>query len=340
MSNDEVQGSFDGIMSDGFGVIPKRVMLDRGLSIEAKGIYALLASFAGAGLEAWPSVAHQCYALGISEDRYKKHRQLLIAKGYIRIVPTRRNGKQGPNRYILASSPASISVVAGSKLQTPDFQTPENQGAEIQTPENKGTNNNSYKKEQIQKETYTNTHTHSEAVQPNPAASEEGYAPASAGASVCDDEWNEFLRLYPKPCPSRDLNKARKVFAHLLKDKGMAYIRAQVKLYVAFEEGQGRELRFWKNASAFLLEGWATREYPQSALSKVLAQSDGAVEISPEQEAAIQERLALKHGKWASELECPTCGTASKRVEGSALYECRTCNSAFRGKPLPKAVNQ
>ena len=46
----------EGVMSKGYGTVPKLVMQDLNLSIEAKAIYSYLCSFAGAGKTAFPSV--------------------------------------------------------------------------------------------------------------------------------------------------------------------------------------------------------------------------------------------------------------------------------------------
>ena len=74
-----------GVMEKGYGVIPKVVMQDEDLSIEAKSIYAYLASYAGVGHTAFPSVSITIKHLGISEKRYYKHRKVLQEKGYISI---------------------------------------------------------------------------------------------------------------------------------------------------------------------------------------------------------------------------------------------------------------
>ena len=45
----------EGINCMGYGIIPKYVMLDPDLTIEAKAIYAYFCSFAGSGNTAFPS---------------------------------------------------------------------------------------------------------------------------------------------------------------------------------------------------------------------------------------------------------------------------------------------
>jgi len=67
----------------GYGTVTKDAMQDRTLTIEAKAIYAYLCSFAGGKDEAWPSIKKICYDLVISENRMRKHLNVLISTGYI-----------------------------------------------------------------------------------------------------------------------------------------------------------------------------------------------------------------------------------------------------------------
>ena len=57
------------LMSKGYGLIPKTVMLDTNLSIEAKAIYAFLSSYSGAGNTSFPSVETIRKYLDISRER-------------------------------------------------------------------------------------------------------------------------------------------------------------------------------------------------------------------------------------------------------------------------------
>lgn len=65
----------EGVFSKGYGIIPKLVMQDQDLSIEAKSIYAYFASYAGNGTTAFPSVSKIIYDLNIGEERFYKHRK-------------------------------------------------------------------------------------------------------------------------------------------------------------------------------------------------------------------------------------------------------------------------
>lgn len=93
-----------GIMEQGYGIAPKLVMRDKKLSIEAKAIYAYIASFAGGKDTAFPRVKTVCEDLGISENRFFSHRKALVDRGYITIEKNRKGGKFQNNIYILNST--------------------------------------------------------------------------------------------------------------------------------------------------------------------------------------------------------------------------------------------
>ncbi|WP_342388128.1 helix-turn-helix domain-containing protein [Salinicoccus bachuensis] len=73
-----------GVFDEGYGIIPKKVMKDTELSIEAKAIYSLLSTYV-AGESDDSSVATICCSLNISERRYYRHRKQLIDKGYMTV---------------------------------------------------------------------------------------------------------------------------------------------------------------------------------------------------------------------------------------------------------------
>ena len=80
----------DGIFENGYGIIAKKIMLDENLTIEAKAIYSFLCAYSGAGTTSFPSVEYQYGKLGISKNRYYKHRNILINNGYIKIEKRRQ----------------------------------------------------------------------------------------------------------------------------------------------------------------------------------------------------------------------------------------------------------
>ena len=101
----------EGILFKGFGHIPKFIMLDTDLTIEAKGIYAYFCSFAGSGNSAFPSRDKILKDLSIGKDRYYKHYNLLILNGYLSAEQERRKDEKtgevylGNNIYTLIANP-------------------------------------------------------------------------------------------------------------------------------------------------------------------------------------------------------------------------------------------
>lgn len=101
-----------GIWSQGYGNIPKLVMRDPKLSIEAKGLYAYLRSFSGAGNTAFPSVELICHDLQISEKRFRKGKNALIKSGYITVKRERVPNGFSKNIYELTDIPVSGQIVS------------------------------------------------------------------------------------------------------------------------------------------------------------------------------------------------------------------------------------
>ena len=91
----------EGIFSKGYGTIPKLVMKDKKLTVEAKAIYAYICSYAGGGDTAFPSVDLICSDLGMSENRFFKHRKLLVESGYLTIKRTRKEVGWSNNIYTI-----------------------------------------------------------------------------------------------------------------------------------------------------------------------------------------------------------------------------------------------
>ena len=102
----------EGVDCKGYGKIPKSVMLDTRLTIDAKAIYAYFCSYAGAGETAFPGVEKICHDLGIKkQDTYRKHLKKLIECDYIRVKQIiHENGKFGSNEYTLISKPDPESI--------------------------------------------------------------------------------------------------------------------------------------------------------------------------------------------------------------------------------------
>ena len=90
------------VLSMGRGIIPRMVMSDRNLTIEAKAIYAYFAACIGAGDTSFPSVDEICKDLNMGEERFRKHKKQLVERGYLTIQKdTDANGKYSTNVYVI-----------------------------------------------------------------------------------------------------------------------------------------------------------------------------------------------------------------------------------------------
>lgn len=141
MSDNKVQ--LNGIFKQGYGISPKAVMRDKNLSIEAKAIYAYISSYCGSGVTAFPSVDLMCHDLGISRNRFNKHRKLLEDYGYITVRQEVEYGKFKGNMY-------TINLVPTLQNATSENATSENPSSE-----NEATNNNNVTNNNINKNNTT-----------------------------------------------------------------------------------------------------------------------------------------------------------------------------------------
>lgn len=90
------------VFSMGCGTIPRSVMSDRDLTVEAKAIYSYIAACIGAGDMRLPSVDVICEDLNIGKDRFQKHKKQLIEKGYLTIrKDAAANGRYSTNLYVI-----------------------------------------------------------------------------------------------------------------------------------------------------------------------------------------------------------------------------------------------
>ena len=85
----------------GYGNVYKTITKDPNLSIEAKGIYAYLSSYAGGKDVAFPSISLICHELNISEKRFYKHRKELIDKNIISVHRERTNNGFSKSIYTI-----------------------------------------------------------------------------------------------------------------------------------------------------------------------------------------------------------------------------------------------
>ena len=137
-----------GVMAKGYGTIPKVVVQDEDLSIEAKAIYSYIASYAGAGHTAFPSVSITTKHLGISKNRYYKHRKYLEDKGYISIERVRTENGFSKNIYTLNSTVRIQNVdIRNVDIRNVDIR---NEYTNNNNSNNNNSNNNSSKKDSQQ----------------------------------------------------------------------------------------------------------------------------------------------------------------------------------------------
>lgn len=101
----EEGASISGILSAGYGMIPRAVMFDPRLDCKAKGLYAYLAAFTGAGNSAFPERDRILRDLDIANNTYYKYLRQLQALNYITVAQSQQ-GRFGGNTFILNDNPA------------------------------------------------------------------------------------------------------------------------------------------------------------------------------------------------------------------------------------------
>lgn len=98
--------SHEGVKSHGFGVIPKAIMCDKALTINAKALLAYFYSLAASGACAFPDRSVILTSLCISKSTYYDALNLIVERGYVTIKSRRsQNGRFTINNYILMDNP-------------------------------------------------------------------------------------------------------------------------------------------------------------------------------------------------------------------------------------------
>ena len=99
------------LQSYGYGIISQLPMKDRELSIQAKGVYSYLVSCAGNDKQTYPTQEKMCYDLGIKKvDTLKKYIKQIQARGYIKIVKTKKGNLHYRNVYLIAADTRTIEI--------------------------------------------------------------------------------------------------------------------------------------------------------------------------------------------------------------------------------------
>ena len=115
------------VFEEGYGIIAKKVMIDKELSTTAKAIYGLFCAYGNAstGENAYPSIKYICDVLDIHKDTFYKHLQQLIDKDYIRKHKNKENGKFARNEYEIVVMPENEPFPNSSDTTSTDTKTPE-----------------------------------------------------------------------------------------------------------------------------------------------------------------------------------------------------------------------
>ena len=129
----------------GYGNVYKTITKDPNLSIEAKGIYAYLSSYAGGKDVAFPSISLICHELNISEKRFYKHRKELIDKDIISVHRERTNNGFSKSIYTINHHFVHSQNV---HVQNDNVRNESVQNVHVQ---NVGTKKNNTKKNNIKK---------------------------------------------------------------------------------------------------------------------------------------------------------------------------------------------
>ena len=108
---DEILFEKTSLQSYGYGIVSQLPMKDRELSIQAKGVYAYLVSCAGNDKQTYPTQEKMCYDLKIGKvDTLKKYIKQIQARGYIKIVKTKKGNLHYRNVYLIATDTRTIEI--------------------------------------------------------------------------------------------------------------------------------------------------------------------------------------------------------------------------------------
>lgn len=131
------------LFSKGYGFIPKIVMIDTDLTVEAKAIYGYLASYSGAGMSSYPSTDLMLSHLNMSMNRYLKHRKLLEERGYLTIKRKKKDNLLSKNYYYLNEHPSRCIQIRHIDSRHVDSRHLENEYPNSNSINNNSINSNS-----------------------------------------------------------------------------------------------------------------------------------------------------------------------------------------------------
>lgn len=94
-----------GLLSQGYGIVPKAAMTDTDISFNARTLYGYLCSYTGKGSTVFPSRDKILHDLGWSKDKFYESLNELKDNGYISIRQIKENNRFSHNEYILEDKP-------------------------------------------------------------------------------------------------------------------------------------------------------------------------------------------------------------------------------------------
>jgi hypothetical protein len=124
----------------GFGYVYQNVMRNKKLTIEAKSIYAYLASFSGNNEMCYPSIQLILKELGISKSRFYKHMELLINNGIVTKQQEKFENRFSKNTYIISSFP---------NFEDTQIEDTQNRDTQIEDTQNLTTKRNNIKRNRL-----------------------------------------------------------------------------------------------------------------------------------------------------------------------------------------------
>lgn len=181
----------------GYGLVFKRVMKDRNISIEAKALYSYLSAYAGADESSFPSVELIKHELNIGKQRYQRARRELENAGYLQVDRKQNGNIYGSNLYTLFHNPRQV-----------DIRPVDSQPVEIQSVDNQPTTNNSI--------TNNNVTSNSKTIN-------------NSATDVTRERFEEWWKLYNK---KRDKKMSFKKFEKCLKQHSFEEIMQGTRMYL------------------------------------------------------------------------------------------------------------
>lgn len=108
------------IYETGFGILPKSIMMDTRISLQAKGVFAYLVTYAGNGDTAFPKRETIMYHLNISKDSLTKYLKELKDNGYLEVSQAKsEKGRFAHNIYKLVTYPKLPDTVSPDTVKPP-----------------------------------------------------------------------------------------------------------------------------------------------------------------------------------------------------------------------------